>query len=507
MKNKNIFIILIAISLLSIIPLLHKGFFVSDDGEWMIIRFSAFHQALVSGQFPVRFLPRLYFGYGYPVANFLYPGFMYLAEIPKLLKISFANSIKIILGFSMIFSSLFSFLWLSKKFDKISSFFGALIYLYTPYHLFDLYKRGSVGEILSFSVLPFVLWQIERGDVFWISIGFSLLLIAHNTLAILFGLIIFLYSLLKVVENKNKKVMYQLVCSAIFGFGISAFFWLPAIYDLQFTIFSKTNVSDYAKYFANFELVGLSALLIFSAVIVLHKKIKQDSFSKMFLTLGVLSTFFAIGMSNPLWKIMPTSVIQFPFRFLSVTTVSLSYLLASILGVMPQKKKLAFGAVVLLIALFSSRRYMMPSQYVDRDGGFYSTNEDSTTVQNEYLPKWVQVKAQERSINKIELSSGILSLGKTSASKYIFSVSSEKDTDVTIHTFYFPGWGILVNGKKMDLKIDKYGQIHFMVKKGVSFVTVYFSETPLRAFADLVSLASFLSLIIFRLKYKNGKSN
>src|SRR3989344_3219366 len=71
-------VILLLLMIPSIWFLLLPGFFESDDGEWMIIRFSAFYQALADGQFPVRFLGRLNNGYGYPVADFLYPGFMYL---------------------------------------------------------------------------------------------------------------------------------------------------------------------------------------------------------------------------------------------------------------------------------------------------------------------------------------------------------------------------------------------------------------------------------------------
>ena len=81
--NKETLLLLLLLCILfipALLPLFHKGFFLTDDGEWMIIRFSAFHQALRDGQFPVRYLSRLNHGYGYPVASFLYPGFMYLSE-------------------------------------------------------------------------------------------------------------------------------------------------------------------------------------------------------------------------------------------------------------------------------------------------------------------------------------------------------------------------------------------------------------------------------------------
>ena len=91
MKTKSNLFFLILVSLLTIpaiVGLLHPGFFVTDDGNWMIIRFSAFYETLRSGQFPVRFLYRLNNSYGYPVADFLYPLFMYLGVFFHILKIN-----------------------------------------------------------------------------------------------------------------------------------------------------------------------------------------------------------------------------------------------------------------------------------------------------------------------------------------------------------------------------------------------------------------------------------
>ena len=118
MKNKSFLAIIIVflLSLPSIFPLFKKGFFVTDDGEWMIIRFSAFHQALRDGELPLRFLGRLNQEFGYPVTTFLYPGYLYVAEPFHLIGFSFVDSIKIVLGLSMILSAIFTYLWLRKFF-------------------------------------------------------------------------------------------------------------------------------------------------------------------------------------------------------------------------------------------------------------------------------------------------------------------------------------------------------------------------------------------------------
>src|SRR3989338_10345632 len=123
--RSQIFLIIV-FSLIALWPFFKKGYFVSHDGEWMVIRFSAFHQALASGQIPVRFVDRLNNNYGYPVLNFLYPLPFYLAEIPKLLGFGFVDSIKIIFVAST-FASAFAMYWaLIQIFTKWAAFAGAI---------------------------------------------------------------------------------------------------------------------------------------------------------------------------------------------------------------------------------------------------------------------------------------------------------------------------------------------------------------------------------------------
>src|ERR1035437_1424394 len=241
-KSKILFLLLaLVLTIPALIGLIHSGFPVTDDGGWMVIRFSAFYEALRSGEFPVRFLMMLNNGYGYPVSDFLYPLFMYLSVPIHILGINFANTIKILLALCIFASSLFTFLWLRKIFDNFSALIGAVCYTFFPYHLFDIYQRGSVGEVLSLSILPFILWQIERKSSRWISIGLALLITAHNTLAVLFMFLILPYILLNIYISKDKKSMLSFYSTTVLlGLGLSAFFWIPALFDLHYTVFAKT---------------------------------------------------------------------------------------------------------------------------------------------------------------------------------------------------------------------------------------------------------------------------
>src|SRR3989338_54000 len=504
----------IVIMLLLMIPsiwfLLLPGFFESDDGEWMIIRFSAFYQALADGQFPVRFLGRLNNGYGYPVADFLYPGFMYLGIPIHILGLNFTDTIKALLVLSMLWSGLFSYLWLSKLFDKVSSFFGALFLVYAPYHIFDLYKRGSIVELLAITILPFILWQAERksfacrlAGFFWTTAEISFLILSYNNLAVLFLGVLILYFLLDILISKNKMGMiYKHGSELLLGIGLSSFFWIPAVFDLQYTVFSQTKVSDWAKYFSDFNLIGISTVIIFLTVPILFvtKKIKPNEhrLTILLFIIGLISIFFALPASSAFWRILPVSFIQFPFRMLSISIVSASFLLAFILSNLPFKLKITFGSLIILLTLLNSQAFILGVKVKNTPDSLFSTNEATTTVQDEYMPKWVKRKPTDHFREKVEIVNGRAEIKDIAYDnkKIEFTVFSNENAKVRVNTIYYPGWVAKVNGreKPIDYK-NELGVMDVALDKGENKVELSFNETPLRFGADVLTIFSFIILI------------
>lgn len=486
-KSILLILILIIFSIPAIYPLFNKGFFQSDDGEWMIIRAASFYSALADGQFPVRYLSSLNYGYGYSVANFLYPGFMYLSVFIHVLGFGFVDTIKIILGLSMVGSAIFSFLWLSKIFDKFPAFIGSIFYLYLPYHLSDLYKRGSVGEILALAIIPFILWQIERKNFFWTILGISFLILSHNTLALLFLPIIIFYMLR--ISNIRSTLR-----TLIISLGISSFFWIPALFDLQYTVFSKTKVSEWQNHFADINVIGYLSLIIFSLAILITVKKRVKGFALFFLILGMTSLFLATSGSSFIWQALPISFIQFPFRFLSIEILAVSYLVSFILASFKGGIRFAIG-LVLIILIFTSASAYQPSVFFDKGDQYYATNEDTTTVKNEYMPIWVKNNPKEHYENKVEIINGTITNLAIRQNSVSFDATSAEGTKITINTIYFPGWNVLIdsNKSKIDYANDK-GVIKFNMASGTHKIGAYFSETPVRLVSNLISLVSLLLL-------------
>ncbi len=511
-KRSNLIFLLLAVLLTTpaLIGILHSGFFLSDDGNWMVIRFSSFYEELRNGQFPVRFLSRLNGGFGYPVADFLYPLFMYIGVPIHVLGFNFVDTVKIIFAGSMLASSVFCFLWLRKLFDNLSSLVGSLVYTLFPYHLWDVYKRGSVGEVLALAIVPFVLWQIERKSLIWSAIGIAALILAHNTLAILFLPLIIIYLGFNILISRNKKqLIYQYTSILVIGLGLSAFFWIPAIYDLQYTVFSKTQVSDLNSYFAGLNLIGLSTFtVVFLIFLFMVKGIinpRKHRLTVIFLVIGILSIFLSISQSELIWNFLPSSFIQFPFRLLSLTMLCISFLAACIVSVLSGKKKIITAGFILVLIFISAWPFLIPRDYQYHEDSFYSTNQASTTVKDEYMPKWatkIPLDAQKKveADDKISITSLI-----DKGSRVSFDTSSSQESLVQINRVYFPGWEVRVDGKQVPIDYNSNGLIRFDVPSGNHSVVSEFGETGVRLIADIVSLLGLLLILLLFMKKKLRK--
>lgn len=503
-KKRNI-VFTTALLLVSLIPvslLFTSGFPVTDDGTWLIVRFSAFFETLRSGQLPVRFIYRLYDGMGYPVSNFLYPLYLYIATPIHILGFNFLNSIKILLIINVFLSSIFTFFWLNKKFSSLASFFGAIALIFSPYFLFDIYKRGSVGELLTFSIVPFILWQIERRSFIPVSIGLFLLILSHNSLAVLFLFLILFYVLI----NKNDFKLF--LKSLVLGLGLSAFFWTPALWDLQYTVFFNTSVSSFYNYLLNVEdlnLIGLSSIIFLITSVFVALKIRKktkDLFFLFSIILSIFIIFLQFPQSKIFWEIFPfRDFIQFPFRLLSILTILLAFQAAFTSDYIKKYKNIYIFAVFLILVL-QTVLFMKNVTFQNYDDSFYSTNRSSTTVADEYLTKWFNKSGVSASENKVNILSGEGNVQEVIFSPHLtsFKIVSTTPVDVQVNILYFPGWELEANGDLIDIEYKENGLINFKLEKGESNIVVKFKETKVRKSANIVSLTALLILAVLYIK-------
>src|SRR3989344_2815451 len=257
-KVLAILVFSVCISIPVVLPFFHKGYFPTHDGEWAVIRLADMFRTLRDFQIPARYSEALNFGYGYPLFNFAYPFPYYLGVVIHFLGFGFVNTIKVLFAGSVIFSAFFMFL-ASKSLWKNNwaGIASSILYIYFPYRMVDLYVRGSIGESLSFVLFPLLFYlAIKLTDkpsfllIGGIAISVAFLIMTHNIMTVLFMPLYILFILIqKILENT--KAIKPFFLSIILGFGLSAFFWIPALYEKSNILLSKIPIADRDLYFVS----------------------------------------------------------------------------------------------------------------------------------------------------------------------------------------------------------------------------------------------------------------
>ncbi|KKW11453.1 MAG: Membrane protein, 6-pyruvoyl-tetrahydropterin synthase-related domain protein [Candidatus Gottesmanbacteria bacterium GW2011_GWB1_49_7] len=500
MKSDNRFVLWLSVSVLLIgiillvSPLLQKGFFISDDGEWMIIRLSAFYQSLREGQFPVRFLGRLNFSYGYPVANFLYPGFMYVGSLLYFLGFTFVDSVKIILGGSVAAGALFTFLWLRTYFPPVASAMGTFGFISTPYLAFDLYKRGSVGEVLAFVPAAMGLYSISAKKPWLLGLAVPLLIVSHNSIALMFLGFIALYITL-LGAWRRYWLMFGL------GVGMATFFWFPALHDRKYVVFDAMTVANPMAYFItvkNAALVGYAGLL--AALLSLFGGKKNRREKTFFVVTFLLTLFIVLPASSFIWNSSILSrLIQFPYRFLSLTVFLGAWLTAYVLTMQKGLVQLVLLCLFAGLGFAAILPFVGQVHIVNRPEGFYTTNEATTTVQGEYMPRWVSQKPTSHAKDRMIFYTGQGQFDPRHVSLQSIDtvVKAAENSEVQVNSVYYPGWGATLDGEKVRIHYDNpLGVMRIQVPQGDHHLIVAFRETISRFLADIVSLVSLIWYVI-----------
>jgi hypothetical protein len=177
-----------------------------------------------------------------------------------------------------------------------------------------------------------------------------------------------------------------------------------------------------------------------------------------------------------------------------------AYLVANLMEHRTRAVQIGIVAISVLVFSITVLPRVWSVEIVRRESGFYETNEDSTTVADEYMPIWVKVKPTQHTLEKIVMVKGLgtATLVRYSTRRLEASVSSQAGSTIGLSTVYYPGWGVLVDDIPVPIRhVNERGLIEFDVPEGTHNVVAAFRETPLRLFADALSFISFSSYIVF----------
>lgn len=536
MKSTRILLfVLFIFSLLPIVDIFsHKGIFFAHDIEQNIARFGAFYRTLSEGNIPPQWADGIANGYGGPVLIFSYSAPYYIASIFRFFGASLIDSIKLLMAVLFSGSGLLMFYWLKKHVSNLSAFGGALLYMYAPYRITDIYARGSISEQTGFFFVPLTLLALftlfknpNRRTIAFLSVSLSLLFLSHPFFVVIFSPLLILYTLLLFFHSEKniKAIKYALV--SLFPFlGIVAFFLIPLELEIKYTHYDISpfnGLSFYTQYNTISQLilpvwtflgkygtreyityqVGLvhwaTILLALPFLLVLKKKKKSLFSFAVFGFVGfLLSLFFMLPPSLGVYNLIrPLQQIQFPWRFLALSVASNAIVFAAILDA-SKKYKL----VVLIIASVSIFSLYLPHanghSYTEKSDRYYLEEFETNTEGPGTQPRWAaSPENYSRPKSSLEIINGEgkvkLMERKTTIRRY--KIDANSPMRFVENTFYFPGWSVEIDSVKTEIQYqdpDYRGLITFDAPAGHHTVNIVFLPTKVRRMAQLTSLVTIL---------------
>ena len=564
-KYVDILIILVLL-IFTVLPLFQPGFFPLQDDE-QIGRLYDLNKDVIAGQLPPRLAQDLGFGYDYPLFNF-YPSFVYyVGEVFHLLGFSYITSTKLMIGLGFILAAIFMYLFSKEYLGRIGAVVASIAYTYTPYHSVDVYVRGALPEFWSFVFIPAVFWSIyklaktEKYVYIVVSAVFvACLVLTHNLIAMMSSFFLGAFFVYLIFQSKKKLLLFCKIClSVILGLCFSAYFWIPSYFEKQYTMVNllTTQLADYHLYFVcvrqfvtspwgysgsfpgcmdgmSFQVgqaqLALAAVSVIVSLFLLWKKKKNYSIVILFILMFAFSLFIQTKYSTFIWdKIQPFSYIQFPWRFLTFSDFTIAFLVAYVCSLIKKEKiKMIVAALMIIILILMNKDYFVPEQYLRNvtDSSYtapLAIKWHTSQLSFEYTPIGIATKMSSSGNSVIDITQNEIAKNSFTVIKGKMSVKQLQDIpqqkEFAIHvtksgllqlnTFTFPGWKTFIDGKEIAYSTNnKLRLITVAVDKGQHIVRATFTDTPMRAFSNYLSITSIFGVIIIGLikKKKYGKN-
>lgn len=515
-----------------------------------------------------RWVDTLGFGYGYPLFNFYPPLIYYVSEFFVLLGFTYITSIKLMLVTGFVFGAIGMFLFVRRLANVPAGFVAAVAYTYFSYHAVLVYVRGAFAEFFAVSVLPFVFWRFyelykknSRKNIIYFAITLALIVLAHPLIAFPTILYLGIFYLYYLWQTKDRlEFTKNTVISGMLGLGLSAFYWIPSLFERTYTLTDSILLKELARYDIHFvylqqlwhsnwgfggSVEGLSdgvsfqlgkifiglVVVSFISFFALRRRNTSDKLMKdrpylLFVFLLILSLFMSLTYSSFIWdSISYLGYLQFPWRFLSFANIFIPIVIGysiyfigknKMLGNNSKKIAKGFAVVIVFTFLLINTKYFAPQEYVE------TTDKERTTFEEiawrisrssfEFIPKDVSTTQSEEGTTipniqqyslpeqSYEVIDGQINVSKVTDTFYkkSFRVDAKTPTTFRLNTFYFPGWIAMIDDTEVSIESENERQlITIQVPEGQHTLEFKFKKTTTRTVANTITLLSILGIIGF----------
>lgn len=527
-------------------PLLRQGYFSHQD-DLQIMRIFEMKKCFIDMQIPCRWVSDMGWGNGYPLFNFYGVSTYYLGGLLSFI-FSYIVSVKILFFIALTFGSFGIYYLVEKLWGKYPALTSAILYLFAPYKALDIYVRGALAESMALAVVPYVFYfyykfikDFNSKKYFILStLSLFLFLVTHNIMTVIFVPILGIWVIywLYVSEYRNYKL---LIINLAFSIGLSSFFLLPAFIEknlvqteslTRFELDFRANFLKLRQLFVDrswgygtsipgpnggmsFQIGIIHWVVAFlSLQVLLISKIKSKT---KVLVLGIFAVFIlSILMTHNksafIWeRIQLLSYFQFPWRFLSLTTLTTSILGGIVVYLIKPKWQIWTCSVICVLVILLNFSYFKPEHFYNITDQ-QKLSGDSWEVQRkgailDYLPK-TALEPFEPAPSAPFVVSGKAQISNfvNKSNKFEFDANVTNNAVIEIPVFYFPNWQVYVNGDRYPFLYDNNisGRISLEVKPGSYKIVGKFENTLIRTLGNTITFLSFVGFVYFVWKKKKN---
>jgi hypothetical protein len=528
------------------------------------LRFAVpFHDSIQSGHFHPGWLAESNYGLGDPRFIFYPPGLYYLLSAARILTGEWYSATVLVLLFLSVAGGLGAYLWARTIFNPNVALWTGVLYALMPYRLNELYQASLLSEYAACSLLPFVFWFVERitrrkslFDIVGFGAAYALLVLTHLPTAMIGSIALVIYALVRMERKSFLSTSARLALGVALGLAASSFFWTSMLAELSWIkgnsatpnpyydyrlnfLFSRAALTNRNTWYANILALAMIGFLLPGLVFIARWCTTNFSLSRASekkrqtevcrttaplnapLVLLVVTFLMATSISKPIWAIVPKlSEVQFPWRWLSITSLMGSIVLAASLPLWRDQlrrrlrpRDFAVGVAFTLALVFVGTQIIHDSEYISRAKFETMTQEVRGAVS---FKDWLPASARE--FNRVEKMSAKadagtrpLTITKWEPERRALHLSAGSEGALRVETYFYPRWTATADGRSLPIAPNADGLILISAPPQATDIQLVF-EPPRRVrLFELVTGISWIvilgTLLLASIKLKPQRSH
>ena len=500
-----------------------------------------FYEAIQQGHLYPGWLAESNAGYGDASFRFYPPGVYYLLAIARFISGYWYTATLSVITVISVTGAFGVYFWARQFLTEQVAIWAGIFYVLAPYHVNQLYQAFMLAEFAGAALLPFLLAFTERicrprvpdvlkagmrsrvADIAGLAASIAALVLTHLPLAAISLLVLPIYALLRMEKEQFWMTVGRLALAVGLGLAASACYWLTMVAELSWIRADNVKPDPSVDFRRNFVFSTFSPdnlnvwwmnLLVFASIamfwpcVMLFRRSWQDGIKtsgpRSAAIVAIVALFFATPLSRPLWSIFtPLQYVQFPWRWLIVTSVAAAVALAAAIPfwitTLRDKRRplllLALGTVVISLA-FSGLHTVREAQFLDT-ARFEATLREipGSTGVSQWWPVWVKEPWKEMN-SLVDAGSRSVSVKSWQPEKRSFQVAAGASSDVRVRTFFYPHWLATAGNQSLNVRPDADGALLISVPAGETLVSLEFREPRRVYWTAAFSILGWLTIAV-----------